>query len=254
MKAQFIGVTDTVMQNEKILINFNNQTTFYEKETNNKELVFFNQKKKIIQNLETVVKRIVDIIVGIIGLIILIPLTIFIYAINMVCGDQGPIFYIQDRIGKDGKIFKMIKYRTMVIGAEKKLKQYLEENKEAREEYKKYKKLKNDPRITKVGKFLRKTSLDEMPQFINILKGDMSLIGPRPYLVTEKDEMEKYYDVIIKCTPGLSGLWQTEGRSNLTFTDRLDLDIRYYKDWSLKLDFKILIKTFQKVLGKDGAI
>lgn len=142
----------------------------------------------------------------------------------------------------------------MVIGAEEKLKEYLENNEEARKEYKIYKKLKNDPRITKIGKFLRKTSLDEMPQLLNLLTGEMSLIGPRPYLPSEREDMGEYYKIIIKSKPGITGLWQINGRSNTTFDERLDYDVKYYKDYSLKTDFKILYKTFENVIKKEGAI
>lgn len=131
-------------------------------------------------------KRILDIMVSIVGIIVLIPLTIGIYLVNKFVNDSGPIFYIQKRIGKNGKTFKMYKFRSMVENADQKLKRHLLDNPEANEEFKKYRKLKNDPRITKVGNFLRKTSLDEFPQFINVLKGDMSLVGPRPYLPREK--------------------------------------------------------------------
>lgn len=133
------------------------------------------------------IKRTIDIIGAIIGCILLIPLTVVVYIANLITkGDNGPIFYIQKRIGQDGKMFRIYKYRTMVVGADKKLKKYLKENPEAAKEYKEYKKLKEDPRITKIGKILRKTSLDEFPQFINVLKGKMSIVGPRPYLFKEK--------------------------------------------------------------------
>ena len=137
-----------------------------------------------------------------------IPLTIGIAIANLICKDNGPIFYSQYRMGKNGKLFKMYKYRSMVVGADEKLKKYLEENEEARKEYKKYKKLKHDARVTKVGEFIRKTSLDEFPQFINVLKGDMSLVGPRPYLEREKEDMNGYYKYITTFKPGLTGLWQ----------------------------------------------
>lgn len=201
-----------------------------------------------------IAKRFIDICGGIVGLIVLIPLTIIVYIANKICGDGGPIFYIQERIGKDGKIFKMLKYRSMVVGAEEKLKKYLSENEEARQEYKLYKKLKHDPRITKIGKFLRKTSLDEMPQLLHLLTGEMSLVGPRPYMITEKEEMGEYYNIIVKSKPGITGLWQISGRSNTTFDDRLDLDANYGKDHSLKRDIKILWKTAEHVIKKEGAI
>ena len=211
--------------------------------------------KKVKLYIEKAVKRVIDIIAGLVGTILLIPITIGIYiARKMLKEDDGPIFYDQLRIGKGGKYFKLYKYRSMVIGADDKLKDYLAENEEAREEYSKYKKLKKDPRITKLGNFLRKTSLDEFPQFINVLKGDMSLVGPRPYLPREKEDMSEYYKYIIQCKPGLTGYWQIAGRSNVTFQDRLDLDIKYYETKSLKNDIKILLKTFIKVFVKEGAI
>ena len=180
--------------------------------------------KKVKLYIEKAVKRVIDIIAGLVGTILLIPITIGVYiARKILKEDDGPIFYDQLRIGKNGKIFKMYKYRSMVIGADDKLKEYLAENEEAREEYSKYKKLKKDPRITKLGNFLRKTSLDEFPQFINVLKGDMSLVGPRPYLQREKDDMGEYYKYIIQCKPGITGYWQTTGRSGVTFQDRLKM-------------------------------
>ncbi len=131
---------------------------------------------KKVNIVERVLKRGVDIVGGIVGTILLVPLTIGVFVANKISKDEGPIFYAQERIGKDGKIFKMYKYRSMVVGADEKLEKYLQENEEAREEYRINKKLKDDPRITRIGNFLRKTSLDEWPQFINILKGDMSLV------------------------------------------------------------------------------
>jgi undecaprenyl-phosphate galactose phosphotransferase len=164
------------------------------------------------------------------------------------------MFYDQLRIGKNGKVFKMYKYRSMVIGADEKLKEYLEENEEAREEYKKYKKLKKDPRITKVGDFIRKTSIDEFPQFINVLKGEMSLVGPRPYLPREKEDMGEYYQYIIQSKPGITGYWQIAGRSDVTFEDRLKMDYKYYQKKNLKVDGKLLVKTVYKIVKKEGAV
>ena len=213
------------------------------------------KKNNIKLKIENIVKRVVDICGGLIGTIVLIPLTIIIYIARIVLHENdGPIFYDQLRIGKNGKVFKMYKYRSMVIGADEKLFKYLEENEEARLEYKKYKKLKNDPRITKVGKFIRKTSLDEFPQFINVLMGDMSLVGPRPYLPREKEDMGEYYDYIIKTRPGITGYWQIAGRSDVTFDDRLKMDYDYIENKSLKTDSKIFIKTGLKVIKKEGAI
>ena len=199
-------------------------------------------------------KRLIDILGGIVGTIVLIPLTIGIAIANLICKDNGPIFYSQYRMGKNGKLFKMYKYRSMVVGADEKLKKYLEGNEEARKEYKKYKKLKHDPRVTKVGEFIRKTSLDEFPQFINVLKGDMSLVGPRPYLEREKEDMNGYYKYITTCKPGLTGLWQISGRSDVDFATRIDLDMQYYYNHSLKGDIKILFKTAMKLVKREGAL
>ena len=212
------------------------------------------EKNKTVLKFEKIIKRFMDILGGAVGVLTLIPLTLIIWIANKIVKDNGPIFYTQERIGQNGKIFKMYKYRSMVVGADEKLEKYLEENEEAREEYKKYKKLKNDPRITVIGKILRKTSLDEFPQFINVLKGDMSLVGPRPYLPREKEDMNGFFNYITSCKPGITGFWQVNGRNDVTFTDRLSMDMNYYYNYNLKLDIKLLIKTVVKVFKKEGAI
>ena len=218
------------------------------------EIVKGKQKRNSIKGIEKGLKRVMDILGGICGTLMLIPLTIIVWIANKKNKDNGPIFYAQTRIGKDGKLFKMYKYRSMVVGADEILETYLKENEEARKEYKEYKKLKNDPRITKIGKILRKTSLDEFPQFINVLKGDMSLVGPRPYLLREKEEINGFFKYITSCKPGITGLWQTKGRSNTTFTDRLTMDMEYYYNHSLKQDIKLIYKTIKNVVKKEGAI
>lgn len=201
------------------------------------------------------IKRLVDIIGGLVGTILLIPITIVLYIVNLFSKEnKGPLFFEQLRIGKNGKEFRFYKYRSMVMHADEKLWKYLNNNPEAKAEYKKYKKLKNDPRITKIGEFLRKTSLDEFPQFINVLKGDMSLVGPRPYLYREKEDMGEKYNEIIKVKPGLTGYWQVNGRSNVDFQERLQMDLDYIRDRSIWLDFKLLLKTVLKVFLKKGAI
>lgn len=142
----------------------------------------------------------------------------------------------------------------MCIDADKKLKKYLDENEELNQEYKEFKKLKNDPRVTKLGNFLRKTSIDEFPQFINVLKGDMSLVGPRPYLPREQEEMGKYYNEIVKVKPGITGFWQIAGRSGVTFQDRLNMDYDYVQKQNIRLDTKLLLKTVINVIKKEGAL
>ncbi len=201
------------------------------------------------------IKRIFDIVAGLVGTILLIPITLMVIINRIIKKEHdGPIFYEQLRIGKNGRTFRMFKYRTMCINADEKLMSYLEKNEDALEEYKKYKKLKNDPRITKVGKFLRKTSLDEFPQFINVLLGNMSLVGPRPYLIREKRDMGNYYKKIILAKPGITGYWQVNGRSNRKFEERNYLDTYYIDHRGIILDLKIIIKTFEKIFRKEGAL
>ncbi len=200
------------------------------------------------------IKRMMDIVGGFFGTLLLVPLTIGIYIANLIVNDKGPIFYAQKRIGKNGKIFTIYKYRSMVVNADKKLNRYLKENEEAKKEYEKYKKLKDDPRITKVGNFLRKTSLDEFPQFINVLKGEMSLVGPRPYLRREKKDMGDNYKVITSVKPGITGYWQVNGRSEKDFKERTSMDVAYVHDQNLWFDVKIIVKTVLKIFIKEGAI
>ena len=217
-----------------------------------KPIIIVTKKQNIVYKF---VKRLIDIVAGVVGIILLIPLTIVVEIIRIIKKEnQGPIFYDQLRIGKNGKQFKMYKFRSMCMNADETLKEYLEKNPEAKKEYRKYKKLKDDPRVTKVGKFLRETSLDEFPQLINVLLGNMSLVGPRPYLPREQKDMGEYYSTIIKVKPGITGPWQIRGRSKITFDDRLKLDLEYVNKCTLKNDVKILWKTFTKVLDKDGAI
>ncbi len=205
-------------------------------------------------NIYSILKRTMDIIVSLLGLIILCPLIAIVFIANKLSRDKGPIFFMQKRIGEDGKPFRLYKFRTMVVDADKILMKKLKEDKEFREKYLSYRKVENDDRITKIGKFLRKTSLDEFPQFINVLKGDMSLVGPRPYLFREKKDMGEYYKYIIKCKPGITGLWQVSGRNKNTFQERLQLDVEYYNNRGLLYDIKILFKTFLSVFKKEGAM
>ncbi len=205
-------------------------------------------------SLSAFIKRSIDVVSGLVGFALLIPITLIVATINVVNNEKGPIFFTQERIGKDGKIFKMYKFRTMVVGAEDILQKHIDEQTDIGKEYILHKKIKNDPRITKVGKFLRATSLDEFPQFINVMKGQMSLVGPRPYLPIEKDDMKEYYDYIVQMKPGITGPWQVAGRNNLEFIDRLELDREYCERRGNRRDIKILIKTIEKVVKREGAI
>ena len=199
------------------------------------------------------VKRIFDIFISIIGLIFIIPLAFIIKIAYMLTGDFTNVIFTQDRIGKNGKHFKFFKFRSMVPNADQILFEALEKDEKLREEYTANKKLKDDPRITKVGKIIRKFSLDETPQFINIFLGDMSLIGNRPYLPREKEDMGKYFDDIVKTKPGLTGWWQVSGRNNVSFKRRLILEQEYSKNAGFKMDIKIFFKTFRVVLFGKGA-
>lgn len=212
--------------------------------------------KKLLQGEEKIYsffKRVIDIIGSVIGIVVLVPLTLGVYIARLVTKDKGPIFYTQNRIGKDGKVFKMYKFRSMVVGADDILQEYLDSNKEANEEYRINKKLKDDPRVTKVGDFIRKTSIDEFPQFINVLKGEMSLVGPRPYLPREIDDIGEYYPYITSVKPGITGLWQIRGRNDVSFKDRLKLDMEYFEKRNLLFEIKILFWTVSSVVHKKGA-
>ncbi len=199
------------------------------------------------------VKRLIDIIGGCVGAFLLIPLTIYVWLKTDKEERKNGIFFTQDRVGKNGKTIKIYKYRSMVVNAEDILFQMLEENEEIREEYEKSKKIKNDPRVTEIGSFLRKTSLDEFPQLLNVLKGEMSLIGPRPYLHREIEDMGESYNKIIKFKPAITGMWQVSGRNDIDFNGRLILDEYYFRNWSLWVDIVILIKTIKQVIGRKGA-
>ena len=198
-------------------------------------------------------KRLFDLLVSMIGLILLIPIAIIVKIAYMLHGDFTSVIFTQDRIGKNGKLFKFYKFRSMVPNADEILFKALAEDEKLREEYSMNKKLKNDPRITKVGKAIRKLSIDELPQMINIFLGDMSLIGNRPYLPREKKDMGTYYDDIVKTKPGLTGWWQVSGRSDVSFKKRLQLEQYYSNHSGFRIDTKIFFRTFKVVLHGNGA-
>lgn len=231
-----------------------NQLTLLFNISDTKQLTEDNTTTKFKKYAMAIVTRMIDILGGLVGGLFIIPIMIATLINNIKNKDFGPIFYSQKRIGKDGKLFKMYKFRTMVKDADKKLEELLEKDERARAEYARYKKLRNDPRVTKFGEFLRKTSLDEFPQFINVLKGEMSLVGPRPYLPREKEDMGKYYEYIIQHKPGITGYWQISGRNDVTFENRVDLDFKYHYKKSLKNDIKILLITTLVTIKKKGAM
>jgi len=220
---------------------------------------FFNEqtlaieiKNNLDKKLNYVFKRIIDYIIALILLPFILIVMLFI-AIIVKITSEGPSIIKQDRIGKGGRTFKCYKFRTMYIDAEERLKEILENDPAAKAEWEKYWKLKNDPRVTEVGRFLRKTSLDEIPQIFNVLKGEMSLIGPRPYLPREMDKLKDFKDIILSVPPGITGLWQTYGRNEKTYQERLLLDSWYVRNWNLWLDVVILLKTFNTVIKRKGA-
>lgn len=209
-----------------------------------------NEQKKYFYSF---IKRLFDIIVSLIGIVFLVPITLILKIAFILTGDFHSIFYTQERIGKYGKNFKFFKYRSMMIGADEYLNKLLKNDKELAKEYKENKKLKNDPRITRIGKFIRKFSIDELPQLLNIFIGNMSLIGNRPYLPKEKKDMGEYFEDIVKTKPGITGYWQVNGRSDISFKKRLELEKYYSNHCSLLLDIKIFFKTFKVVLFGKGA-
>lgn len=195
-------------------------------------------------------KRIVDILGSILGLLICLPVILIVITLIKL-EDGGPIIFKQIRVGKDGKEFFIYKFRSMRIDAEKIKSALLSKNEVSGAMFK----MKNDPRITKIGKFIRKTSLDEIPQFVNVLKGDMSLVGPRPPLREEVDSYSKYDKQRLMVTPGISGLWQVSGRSNLSFSEMVELDLKYIQKRSVWLDLKIVLKTIWHIIPtkRNGA-
>lgn len=199
---------------------------------------------------QVVAKRIIDIIFSLIGSLITIMLIIILGPI-IKADSPGPIFFKQKRVGKNGRFFNIYKFRSMYIDAEERKKALMDQNEMGSDLIFK---MDNDPRITRVGAFLRKTSLDEFPQFFNILKGDMSLIGTRPPTVDEFKKYQSYHKMRLSIKPGLTGLWQVSGRSDITdFEEIVKLDVKYISEWSLALDIKIIFKTIFVVLGGKGA-
>lgn len=199
-----------------------------------------------------VIKRIFDLICGIFGCVLLLPITLFIKLAYMFSGDFHSIFYSQVRVGKNGKEFKIYKFRSMVPNAGEVLKELLKDPK-YKKEWKDYQKLSDDPRITKVGKIIRHGSIDETPQFFNVLIGQLSMIGPRPLIPGELEEHNGNPKIYESVKPGITGWWAVNGRSAMDYEERLELEYYYVKNRSLKLDAKIFFKTFLVVGKHEGA-
>ena len=199
-----------------------------------------------------VVKRGFDVLFALIGILLMMPLAIIIKVSYIITGDFASIFYKQLRIGKNGKLIKIYKFRSMIKGADVVLEKLLKQ-KEYKEQWEKNQKLDNDPRITPIGKIIRKLSLDEMPQFINVLRGDMSLIGPRPLVPGELDAHNGDHKLYESVRPGITGWWACNGRSITSYDERLQLEYYYVKNISFKLDIECVFKTIKAVIKREGA-
>ncbi|WP_285851723.1 sugar transferase [Priestia aryabhattai] len=223
------------------------ETAVKKKENSANDLLTLNQINSKFSYL--IWKRLMDIVGAVLGLILLSPLFIIIAISIKIEDPKGPIFFRQVRIGKNENEFHMYKFRSMVNDAEEKLKDLLTLNEISGAMFK----MKADPRVTKIGKFIRKTSIDELPQLWNVLKGEMSLVGPRPPLLREVNEYSPYDKQRLLITPGCTGLWQVSGRNALSFEEMVELDLIYLRKRHLLLDIKIILKTFLVLFGSENA-
>ena len=199
-------------------------------------------------SLYEVIKRLIDVVCSFLGVLVLSPLFIII-AIIIKTTSKGPVFFSQKRVGKNGKEFNMYKFRSMVVNAEELKEKLAAQNEMSGPMFK----MKDDPRVTKVGKFIRKTSLDELPQLWNVLKGDMSLVGPRPSLPKEVAQFEEWMYKRLEVKPGLTCYWQVSGRNNIDFEDWMKLDIKYVEERSTWVDVKLIFKTVGVLFGDKNA-
>ena len=226
-------------------------------ETINQELtglIAFKKSLKYIKYINSFFKRIMDIVGAIVGIILLIPLIIVVKIINLVNKDNGPLFYTHERIGLNGKHFRMYKFRSMCMNSQEVLEKILKEDEDARKEWEEHRKLSNDPRITKIGKILRKTSLDEFPQFLNVLKGEMSLVGPRAVIDGEIEKFGLFKDAVLSVKPGITGYWAANGRSETSYEERVEMEFYYVSKNSIFMDIGIIFKTIISVIKKEGAV
>ncbi len=202
-------------------------------------------------------KRSFDILFSLLVILTLSPLFLLL-ALLIKFDSKGPIFYLAKRLGKDRKIITVYKFRTMYIDADIRLKKLIENHPEMKKEWEVFQKLKKDPRCTPIGKFLRRVSLDELPQFFNVLEGSLSVVGPRPHMIEELDEnpsglFRKYADTILSVKPGITGIWQTSGRNHLSYEERIELDCAYVGKQSFFFDLFLILKTIPCVLFSKGA-
>ncbi|MDT2707404.1 sugar transferase [Enterococcus gallinarum] len=230
------GFNTSDLGGRKVTKKVNNEINLSKEEIDSRYFYFF-------------VKRLIDIVGSFVGLILLLPLCLIIaYKIKKE-DPEGPVFFSQDRVGKNGKIFKMYKFRSMCVDAEEKLATLLQHNEVEGAMFK----IKDDPRVTKIGKFIRKTSIDELPQLLNVLKGEMSLVGPRPPLIREVSEYSNYDLQRLFIKPGCTGLWQVSGRNHVGFNEMVYLDLKYINESSIVNDLKIMLKTIAIVFKPNGA-
>ena len=215
------------------------------------DVVMLTVQDGVSRHVSQVLKTVIDVTAAAILLILASPIFLLVALMNI--GSDGPIFFAHRRIGTGGKPFYCLKFRTMVVHGDQILKEALERDPALAAEWHATQKLKNDPRVTTIGKFLRKTSLDELPQLINVLLRQMSLVGPRPIVESEVrfygEDIAHYYNT----RPGVTGLWQVSGRSNTSYTRRVQLDVWYVNNWTVWLDIAVLLKTLPAVLGRTGA-
>lgn len=216
------------------------------------KLLILRLKNNLARPLNRFIKTVLDYVLTIIGTIMISPIMFFIAA-WIYKDSPGQVIFKHMRIGKNGKVFPCYKFRTMCFDAKEKLEELLRNSPEAREEWEKDFKLKNDPRITRSGAFLRRTSLDELPQLFNVLKGEMSLVGPRPVIQDELARYGEFVDDYLMVKPGITGMWQVSGRSDTTYEERVQMDSWYVRNWSVWLDFMLLWRTIKAVCAGKGA-
>jgi undecaprenyl-phosphate galactose phosphotransferase len=217
----------------------------------NHDVMLLTHNHKLNQNLPQLIKRTFDIVIASCALAVLSPILLAVAI--MVKKDGGPALFGHKRLGLNGKVFHCLKFRSMIINSDEVLKKHLAQNAEARVEWQNDLKLRNDPRVTTIGKLLRRTSIDELPQLLNVLKGEMSIVGPRPIIVAETEKYDNDISHYYRVRPGITGLWQVSGRNDVTYSERVRMDSWYVRNWSLWHDIMIVCKTFPAVLKRSGA-
>lgn len=218
----------------------------------NERLMLMSLKNNLARSYNRVIKRLFDLVLTLIGVVLLSPVFLAL-AVLIKLDSRGPVIFAHQRIGREGRPFPCLKFRTMCVDADQKLKEYLAANPEARKEWEAEFKLKDDPRVTRVGKVLRRTSLDELPQLFNVLAGQMSLVGPRPIVTAEIPKYGPYIKDFYMVWPGITGMWQVNGRSDTTYDERVQMDSWYVRNWGVWLDIMLLWRTFGVVLSHKGA-